>query len=73
MKSFRISAVIFSLFLFSSVNAYNLTYPSDDESVKVVIENYSKGIDNRNTETLEKVMYPGAHFLNFNKITNSIF
>ena len=73
MKLLRISAVVvLSLFLFSSVCAYNFTNPSEDESVKVVIEDYSKGIDNRNTETLEKVMYPGAHFLNFNKITNQI-
>lgn len=72
MKSLRISAVILSLFLFSSVKASSFTNSSDDESVKVAIENYSKGIDNRNTETLEKVMYPGAHFLNFSKITNKI-
>jgi hypothetical protein len=73
MKLLRISAVVvFSLFMFSSVYAFSFTNPSDDESVKVVIEDYSKGIDNRNTEALEKVIYPGAHFLNFNKVTNKI-
>ena len=72
MKSLRISALVLSLLLFSSVYAYDLTSSGDDESVKVAITDYSKGIDNRNTETLEKVTYPSAHFLNFNKVTNKI-
>jgi len=72
MKSLGISLVILSLFLFSSVNAKNLINSGDDEAVKAVIENFSKGVDSRNVETLEEVVYPGAHFLNFNKVTNKI-
>ena len=72
MKSLGISLVILSLFLFSSVNAKNLINSGDDEAVKAVIENFSKGVDSRNVETLEEVVYQGAHFLNFNKVTNKI-
>jgi hypothetical protein len=72
MKSLGISLVILSLFLFSSVNAKNLINSGDDEAVKEVIENFSQGVDGRNVETLQEVVYPGAHFLNFNKVTNKI-
>ena len=72
MRSFRILAVVLSILLLSSVYTGALARSGDDESVKVAITDYSKSIDSRNTETLQKVIYPGAHFLNFNKITNKI-
>ena len=72
MKSIRISLAVLSIFLFSSAYAKSLVITSDDEAVRQVIENYSKGIDSRDTGILENVIYPNAHFLNYNKVTNQI-
>jgi hypothetical protein len=70
MKTLRVSLVVFSLFLFSS--AFGLINSGDDEAVKQVIGNYSKGIDSRNADVLQDAIYPSAHFLSFNKLTNKI-
>jgi hypothetical protein len=72
MKVTGLIAVIFSLLVFSTISAKNINSPADDEEVKQAVENYSKGIDNRDVDMLGKVIYSKAHFVNYNKITNEV-